>query len=451
MPSIRLYVLITMLLTGGGIIWGLSALSSYYFISGMDISTRNSMLAFAYQQETDYEFSFVSPETASPEATSSIEPSSVEAPAHKQRKTITYGLVKNWEDLPVIFQKMYTPSELELNKFYKHLEKPSLLTPPKSGSFLIKVLKNNEVHYATLIISNSHSTISSLSDLNNLVIINLTALGVITLFTLILLFVMRQVTQPVKRLKNWAKNLNNHQLSQPVPDFYYSELNTLANIILNSLSSVQETLEREQKFLGYASHELRTPIAVAQSNSELLKKLIENSSPTEKQLQVLARILRANLTMTDLTETLLWLNRGEGKELVVRPFELGCLVEQLVNDLKYLTEGKLITLEVETDTVICDLPESVCRIIISNLIRNAFQHTVDGCVRIKQDQYQFSIINENTMNTDKNSILMNDHLGFGLGLSLTKKIIEQYQWQYNATDITGGRNVCVVFQSIETQ
>lgn len=438
MPSIRLYVLITMLLTGGGIIWGLSALSSYYFISGLDISTRNSMLAFAYQQQSDKEFSFVSPEAASAEQNS----------AYTQRKTITYGLVKNWEDTAPIFHRMYTPSELELNKFYKHLEKHSLLTPPKSGSFLIKMLKNNEVHYATLIISNKNSTINSLSDLNNLVIINLTALGVITLFTLILLFVMRQVTLPVKRLKNWAKNLNNHQLSQPVPDFYYSELNTLANIILNSLSSVQETLEREKKFLGYASHELRTPIAVAHSNSELLKKLIENSSPTEKQLQVLARILRANLTMTDLTETLLWLNRGEGKELISRPFELGSLVEQLVNDLTYLTEGKLITLEVITDKALCDLPESVCRIIISNLIRNAFQHTVDGCIKIKQDHHQFNIINQNTTNTDQNSILMNDNLGFGLGLSLTKKIIEQYQWQYKATDITGGRNVCVVFQSL---
>ncbi|WP_244225164.1 histidine kinase dimerization/phospho-acceptor domain-containing protein [Vibrio aquaticus] len=62
-------------------------------------------------------------------------------------------------------------------------------------------------------------------------------------------------------------------------------------------------------FLGYASHELRTPIAVTRNNSELLCKMISKGIPSEKQLVVLDRIERAGFTMTDLTETLLWLNQ----------------------------------------------------------------------------------------------------------------------------------------------
>ncbi|CCK77406.1 Sensor protein [Oleispira antarctica RB-8] len=436
MPSIRLYVLLSMLLTGGGIIWGLSALSSYYFVSGLDISTRNSMLAFAYQQKNDKQFTFVTPEVDS---------------IKKQKRTITYGLIKDWKNLPLVFQNTYKPSELVLDKFYKHLEKTSLFTPPKTGSFIIKIMKDNEIYYATLIISNGDKKINSISDLNNFVVINLTALAVIILFTLILLFVMRQVTLPVKRLKDWAKNLKNQQLSQDIPDFHYSELNILASLIRDSLDSVQKSLEREKKFLGYASHELRTPIAVSHSNSELLKKLIENNCPREKQLQVLARIFRANLTMTSLTETLLWLNRREGKELVARDLQLGILTEQLVNELKYLTEGKVITLSVETDHSSSELPEGVCRIITSNLIRNAFQHTTEGRVFIKQEGCHLSVINQNSLSEERIDVfegnsLEKDNLGFGLGLSLTQRIIEQYQWQYEATDITGGKSVSVIFK-----
>jgi signal transduction histidine kinase len=348
----------------------------------------------------------------------------------------------------MVFKNRYKSSELRLNQFYKHLEKPSLLAPPKLGSFIIKIKKDDEIFYITLIISNSQSPISSFSDLNNLAIINLTALAVITLFTIILLFVMRQITLPVKKLKNWAKGLNDQQLLQDVPDFHYSELNILANLIRNSLSSVRQSLEREKKFLGYASHELRTPIAVSLSNSELLKKLIENECPTEKQLQVLARISRANLTMTDLTETLLWLNREEGKALVSRQFQLGKLTEQLVNELTYLTDGKIITLDVKTDDSYCELPEAVCRIIISNLVRNAFQHTAEGNVSIKQEGCTLSVVNQNKEGREQVGIFDNDHLGFGLGLNLTKRIIKQYQWQYCSTDLSGGKSVSVIFDSL---
>ncbi|MCT8987943.1 hypothetical protein [Shewanella phaeophyticola] len=44
-PSIRLYVLLAMLVTGIGTILILSALSLHYFIAGMDSSLRVSMYA----------------------------------------------------------------------------------------------------------------------------------------------------------------------------------------------------------------------------------------------------------------------------------------------------------------------------------------------------------------------------------------------------------------------
>jgi len=429
-PSIRLFVLLSMLLSGIAIIWGLSVLSSKYFIAGMDMGTRNGMFAFAQQQQGEKTFTFVS------------------TPGNDNKNTaltVTYTLVKDWQKVPEILRQQFNADELQLNQLYKYFVEQSLFTPPKTASFIVKIIKNDEIHFVTLVASKNNLSFQGITDVNHFAIIILTASGVITLFSIILWFVMRQVTLPVTRLKQWAKKLDNTQLSKPIPDFHYRELNTLATLISQSLRSVQDSLAREKKFLGYASHELRTPIATSRSNAELLKKLIESDAPSEKQLLVLARILRAALNMTDLTETLLWLNRSEGKELVVQTFQLGVLIEQLADELRYLTVDKVITVSIEIDQKLVNLPESVCRIIISNLIRNAFQHTTQGQVTIKQLGCQLTIVNQNNRDDSGQDIFADNHLGFGLGLSLTERIIQQYQWQYSTTDICGGKSVSVSF------
>ncbi|MEF1230904.1 HAMP domain-containing sensor histidine kinase, partial [Vibrio fortis] len=189
----------------------------------------------------------------------------------------------------------------------------------------------------------------------------------------------------------------------------------------SSLSSVQESLEREQRFLGYASHELRTPIAVTRTNSELLRKMITKQLPAEKQLEVLDRIERAGFTMTDLTETLLWLNRQEGKSLPSYPVSLGKSIQQIVGELGYLLQGKSVEVTTTVDQTTLELPEGLCRIVISNLIRNAFQHTENGIVEIAQAGDTLSIVNRNT-----EPKIGRDDLGFGLGLELTQRLIAQY-------------------------
>ncbi|MFA0438730.1 hypothetical protein BCU70_05045 [Vibrio sp. 10N.286.49.C2] len=426
-PSLRVYVLLSMLISGVGLIWTLSALSNGYFITGMDMAMRHGMLAYSQQQTTDNELVYVE---------------SPENPTQPHRRTLQYNFVQHWQDLPPIFTSTYQADDIELNELYKNMQDATLLMPPKTGFFLMKIMKDGTPYYVSVIISHDGPLSNEISDLPHVAIIAFTALGGTFAFTLILLFVMRRVTTPVEKLKDWAKQLDDKQLKKPIPDFHYSELNTLATLIRDSLSSVQNSLDRERQFLGYASHELRTPIAVTRTNGELLKKLIENNKPPEKQLDVVARILRASFTMTDLTETLLWLNRRDGKALDTQDVQLGSLTTQLVTDLTYLTQEKAINIEIKTDEFITKLPESVCRIVISNLIRNAFQHTLSGHVSIIQSGLTFSITNQSNNNES-----LGDSLGFGLGLELTERLITQHQWQYTSSEIAGGKHVTVTFQS----
>ncbi|MGX9460661.1 sensor histidine kinase [Shewanella sp. A14] len=413
-PSLRLFVLLVMLFTGISTILILSVLSVHYFIFGMDQTLESVMYAQAQEQQV------------------------VDG---QPKTTRLFTVASRWQDLPEAIQQNITPEPSAFNVLHKNIIGGSPIKPPEKGFFVIKVLKGDEVRYVSSTFDSQTHNISQSGRMPFFLVILITAVLGIVMFTIVLVLMMRKVARPMGNLKNWAKELNTQQLEQPMPDFHYSELNTLANIIKSSLSSVQDSLTREQQFLSYASHELRTPIAVIRTNTELLQKLISKGGSAEKQAPVVNRIERAGLTMTDLTETLLWLTRRDNKSLPINNVHLGHLINQLVQDLTYLTHGKNIEIKITTDDSEHQLPETLCRIIMTNLIRNALQHTIEGSVTIHQSGTSVSIINQCESYTNSN-----DDLGFGLGLELTTRLITQYDWDYqNIETDSGGRKVSVNF------
>ena len=190
----------------------------------------------------------------------------------------------------------------------------------------------------------------------------LTALGIAALVWMLL----KRVERPVKSLGWWAHGLDAERLKAPAPDFIYPELNELARLIQESLSSVQDSLDREHKFLRHASHELRTPISVIRNNFELLKRLNESALDftdtdmtgtdpnkiarrAQQKNKIIDRIDRASLTMKHLTQTLLWLGQDEQVPLPVADINLEQLVQYLAEEAGYLIRDKDV--EVILDTV----------------------------------------------------------------------------------------------------
>ena len=238
---------------------------------------------------------------------------------------------------------------------------------------------------------------------------------------------------PISRLLGWTRALQPEQLAQPTPDFGYPDLNQLAETIRSSLASVHDSLEREQAFLRHTSHELRTPISVVRSNVDLLNKLAGRQGEAADQLRAaaLARLQRAGQTMTYLTETLLWLSRDQLEELPVHELDLGELVQQLVEDMRYLLANKAVSLDVETQPQRLLISESAARIVLGNLIRNAFQHTWEGSVSVIQTGTLVQIANQNIQTADDSNVADgHQDLGFGLGLQLTERLTRRLGWLY---------------------
>jgi signal transduction histidine kinase len=258
----------------------------------------------------------------------------------------------------------------------------------------------------------------------------------------VILLLLRRVSRPVASLGQWAHSLNADNLSQPLPDFSYPELNDLAGLIRTSLSSVQESLDREHRFLHYASHELRTPISIIRNNIELLRKIKEtqDSGYLSHQEKVINRIDRASLNMQYLTETLLWLSRKEMVSLPGKSIQLDRMLAQIVAEMEYLLDRKEVELELDTSPCTVILPEFPVRIVLGNLVRNAFQHTWQGCITIRQEENRVVVANsQSPAGTGQNDV------GFGLGLQLTSQLTEKLDWRYVDESTTYIHQVAITF------
>ena len=402
-PSLKLYFIVAMLLLGLAISISFSALTVNYFSQGVDRG-----VGFSMRQ--------------------SAEVKGVEL--GKPQMILGFYVAASWADLPNNIKTAFDNiPPAEKYRLEKKIIGFSVFGPPKEMYAALKVInKAGEMRYIGKYI-NKVETPPKTKDhdiVPHIAWIIIFAVTVIGFFLLGVFYIIRKVAKPVELLMDWAKSLDKEKLQQPVPDFQYSELNTLATIINSSLSSVQESLNRELQFLSHASHELRTPIAVVRANTELLIKLQEKEQGTKKQQAVLERIDRAGKTMTNLTETLLWLSRDDDNLPGSKKVDISQLIELLIGEMDYLLKNKSVLLEVETEPFIIDAAEIPCRIVLANLIRNAFQHTLEGKIAITQKRGHVAIVN-----TTEDSIINTSDLGFGLGLQLTKKLADRYHWLYS--------------------
>ncbi|MCL1090183.1 HAMP domain-containing histidine kinase [Shewanella profunda] len=280
---------------------------------------------------------------------------------------------------------------------------------------------------------------------DSLVTLLVIGLGSGIVVALIVWWLIHRIAQPVTRLGIWARGLNEQTLDENVPDFGFRDLNDFAQVVRNSLISVKEGLDREQTFLRQASHELRTPISIIRSNIQLLDKLKSvqpNVQRDSRENAAVERIDRASLTMKHMTETLLWLGREDCNELSQSKVQLDRFIENIISDLKYLLDGKSVQLSVHTEPCSCELPETAARIILGNLVRNAFQHTWEGRVQIIQENGKIEINNFQASETEAN-----EDLGFGLGLQLTEKLTQRLGWRFDNIVRRDGRSVRLCFKA----
>jgi len=255
--------------------------------------------------------------------------------------------------------------------------------------------------------------------------------GFLVFFIVIVAVLGKRLASPSQELALWAKNLSTDNLRDPIPDFKFVELNGVAKELHASLIRNEEFVVREREFLRQASHELRTPVTVISGNLELLAK----HELSEPQNRIVNRITRASKNMKQLIETLLWLGREIDPELVKEDVSYPDLLKDVLEELTYFSDSENVDCQVSMpDIDQVSASSTALYIVVSNLIRNAFQHTPKGRVEVELIDGVLSIENHLDVQTSKPA----DKQGGGVGVNLVQRICARCNWDCHMTPLADG-------------
>ncbi len=247
---------------------------------------------------------------------------------------------------------------------------------------------------------------------------------------LVALWWMRSIGAPFVHLNHWASTLGTPE-EEKRPKYRFTELNELAKQLEEAIDRVSHFNERETQFLRHASHELRTPLAILQASLDTLDEQVPSSRPLKR-----ARYALDN--MQSLTQSLLWLARESGHSLDKTDQNLRLCCEQLVEDLSYLRQQKALSVNVRGESFLFVNPD-LLNIVLSNLIRNAFQYAEYGEIEIKLETKAVYISNLANYQGRESS-------GFGLGLELVKRICQTQLWDFDFSAAEDRVHVTVKFE-----
>ena len=233
-----------------------------------------------------------------------------------------------------------------------------------------------------------------------------------------------------------------------------AEVLTLLDAFEQYSFQVEQYLERENNFIRYASHELRTPLAVLKGSISLLSK----HQLTESQQKVVLRMKPMVLEMEELLEALLLLTKNQLPKISDEALPINHLVEQIIHKVKTLFEDRSIEIIIEHQTQLkLALPERLLSICLNNIIMNAFNYTDHGSIKVTVMEDAISVtdtgkgirpeslkrIFEPFFRAERDE---HDIKGFGLGLSIVKKVCQQMKWDVAITSEHGkGTTVCLRF------
>jgi len=266
----------------------------------------------------------------------------------------------------------------------------------------------------------------------------------------------RKVIAPVAHLSDLVNKSGPDNLPTDLSKtFFDDEVGVLAKALEQAMRRVETHVEREHRFSRYASHELRTPVTIIKGAVTLLKKKF--SSEEDPGYRPLKRIERAVINMENIIETLLWLSREDTAIDQNKAFAVVAVIQETIEQNRYLLVNKPIDIELvpEIDPLL-SIPTPIFQIMLTNLIRNAIQHTSSGkiSVIVKVDRVIVSDTGAG-MDPDDLSLVTQLHLrgdrdkGFGLGLSIVKRLCDRLGWRLKIESEKGrGTAVELIFQTV---
>ena len=270
------------------------------------------------------------------------------------------------------------------------------------------------------------------------------------IFILGLYFFIRHYLRPVQLMKNRIKTLEEGDLDSEIEILGEDELADLSKSMNKLIYEVNMLLENKHQLLLEVSHELRSPLARMQFLVEMLPEH-KNNVKLRREINLLEAMID-NLLLSDrlsMPYSKLDLKKIKLSEILFKALKLFPLHEEkiIVNNFY---PNEFIKVD-ETKFILC----------IRNLIDNALKYSDNQNIEIKinkNEEIELHVKDSGIGISEKNIEKITEpffqtnqsvsNAGFGLGLSICKKIIESHKGHLSVSSKEGEGSTFTLFLPI---
>jgi heavy metal sensor kinase len=193
-------------------------------------------------------------------------------------------------------------------------------------------------------------------------------------------FLARKSLAPVVRMSATAASIGAANLHERLPvENDRDELGALARVINGLLARLDASFEQQRRFMADASHELRTPVAIMRSESDVALSQKERSNADLRES--LAIVNDETRRLTHIVEDLFTLARADAGQykLASKEFYLDELASEVAQSVRRLVSEKGLTLQLDA---VEEMPfrgdENLLRRLLLNLVDNAIKYSPRG-------------------------------------------------------------------------
>lgn len=288
-------------------------------------------------------------------------------------------------------------------------------------------------------------------DLLRAVFIHIVILYMLLMITILVAttLIFHYSMRPLYALLRWLDNYRPGSGTKDLPmEKNIVEFKKLTEAARHTIERAESYMERQKQFIGNASHELQTPLAILGTRIEWM---IDNTELSEEQFTELSKMRQSLQRMSRLNRTLLLLSKIENNQFPDRS-DID-LVEIINNEIGIYSEiygdsGIRCNTEMPQHFVV-NMNESLATTMITNLIKNAFLHTGEnGTVDISIRKRQLVIANNGSEALDSTRLFDRFYTSgkkgsTGLGLALVKSIANSYNFEIEYS-FKGNRHCFIV-------
>lgn len=197
-------------------------------------------------------------------------------------------------------------------------------------------------------------------------------------FMLINIFVFKRSMKPFYSILEWLDKSTPGSGTEGLQiETDTTEFRKLEEALARYAGHSEELFRHQKQFIGDASHEVQTPVAVCINRIEML---LEDESLGERQFEELQKVHKTLGYVSKLNKSLLLLTKIDNNQFVeAEVMNLNVLLGNMAEDYREVYAYKGIEFSVvEEGTFEVEMNNTLAGILVVNLLKNAFVHNVQG-------------------------------------------------------------------------